>query len=137
MPGKTGKRAKGAEPCKECGHKIVGDFNRSRDGDRHPSCWLQWLDRKSGKGKMELDLAGLISRPLLPVEERRVGDGVRALQLPEPVTGKAQKLQIEQLLDGARALQSLDDLGLEANNRIEKAMQWLMAKAKRLEAAIS
>ena len=133
MPGKTGKRAKGAKPCKECGQKIVGDFHRNSDGDRHPNCWQQWWDRKNGKGQMELDLSGVISRPLLPVEERRIADGVEAVKLPEPKTDEERKAQVEKLFDGARALQSLDDLGPEANKRIDRAMQWLIAKAKRFE----
>jgi hypothetical protein len=53
MPGRTGKRAKLPSPCKECGKKIVGDFNRNSDGDRHPDCWRRWWDRKSGKHQKE------------------------------------------------------------------------------------
>lgn len=45
MSGKTGKRAKSPEPCKECGEKIVGDFHRNRGGDRHPDCWEKWYQR--------------------------------------------------------------------------------------------
>ena len=133
MPGKTGKRHKPPTSCVECGLKIVGDFMRDRAGDMHLECWQKRFDQKSGRGKMELKLGGLISRALLPIEERRIADGMAAIDLPEPKTEEEMKRQIEKLLDGARALQSLDDLGPEANDRIEKAMKWLMAKAKRLE----
>lgn len=136
MPGRTGKRAKPPAPCAECGLKIPGSFMRDGKRDFHEECWRLWWDRKNGKGKMELDLAGLISRPLLPIEERRIADGVAAVKLPEPQTAAEKKDQVGQLYDGARALQSLDDLGIEANKRIDKAMQWLIGKAKRLEGKI-
>jgi hypothetical protein len=134
MPGKTGKRAKSAAPCKECGKKIVGDFHRNSDGDRHPECWHRWWDFKNGQGKMELDLKGLVAKSLSYIEIRRIEDGMNAVALTEPKAKAEAQRQIEQLLDGARALQSLDDLGLEANKRIDKAMRWLIAKADRLKA---
>lgn len=46
MPGKTGKRSKAPAPCRECGQKIEGNFNRNRDGDRHPECWYKWYERQ-------------------------------------------------------------------------------------------
>jgi hypothetical protein len=39
MPGKTGKRAKGAAPCAACKQKIAGGFLRTQDGDFHELCW--------------------------------------------------------------------------------------------------
>jgi hypothetical protein len=87
---------------------------------------------------MELDLKGLIPRKLHPVERRRIRDGKRALFLPEPKTIHGMNGQIDILLDGARALQSLDDLGTpEANARAWKAMEWLMVKADRLREQVA
>lgn len=82
---------------------------------------------------MRPDLKGLAAGRLLPVERRRLRDGSRALRLPEPRTPGAARRQIDVLLDGARALQSLDDLGSPAaNKRAWRAMEWLLRKADRL-----
>jgi len=134
MPGKTGKRSKAPAPCKECGKQIVGDFNRSSDGDRHPECWKRWWDFKNGQGKMELDLKGLIAKSLSYIEIRRIEDATNAVALGEPKTKDEAQRQIEQLYDAARAIQSLDDLGHEANERLDRAMRWMIAKADRLKA---
>ena len=44
MPGKTGKRARRPSPCRRCGQKIEGSFNREREGDYHQECWWAMRD---------------------------------------------------------------------------------------------
>ena len=67
-----------------------------------------------------------------PVVLRRLEDGRKAMALPEPKTQKKIAEQIPVIEDGIRALQSLDDLGKEANKKACNDMDTLTAKLDRL-----
>lgn len=79
---------------------------------------------------------GKLPRPLYAVERRRLNDGRRALRLKEPRSLREMKVHLSITIDGARALQSLDDLGLKANESTYMAMLWLMRRAQELEREI-
>jgi hypothetical protein len=68
------------------------------------------------------------------VTRRRLADGARALALPEPTTYDEAQAQIDVVSDGMRALQSLDDLGEEANSKAERDFQTLSIKHATLTA---
>lgn len=71
--------------------------------------------------------------PVEPVVLRRLSDGRKAFDLPEPKTLAQAKKQLEQIGDGIRALQSLDELGGELDREIAEKERFLQAKYKRLE----
>ncbi len=64
------------------------------------------------------------------LDQRRLRDGEKAASLEEPTTVEEIKQQLEVICDGARALQSLDDLGSpEANQDAWDQMLALEARA--------
>jgi len=72
-----------------------------------------------------------------PVDQRRLRDGARALNLSKPRTRKEMKAALQVLWDGAVALQSVDDLGSpEANQQAWDDMLALQRKAQALERKI-
>ena len=62
-----------------------------------------------------------------PIDQRRLRDGALALEVStrEPKTADEIRRQLEIVGDGIAALQSLDDLGPEANARAERDQQML------------
>ena len=66
------------------------------------------------------------------VTARRLADGRKAMALPEPKTKAEADAQIPIVEDGIRALQSLDDLGKEVNDKAWDDMNALMDKLGRL-----
>jgi len=69
------------------------------------------------------------------IDQRRLRDGAAALEVsarqPETIAEVRQK--ISTVHDGIAALQSLDDLGPEANERVERDQQELWKRMKVLE----
>jgi len=69
------------------------------------------------------------------VDQRRLRDGASALEASAhmPQTIDETKRQIERVYSGIAALQSLDDLGPEANERAQRDEQELWKRMKALE----
>lgn len=74
-----------------------------------------------------------LRRELLPVERRRLQDGQRAMDLPTPITVNEMKAQLPIIDDGIRALQSLDDLGVELNKKTWRDMNELFKRKRKIE----
>jgi hypothetical protein len=71
------------------------------------------------------------------VDRRRLRDGAEALSLPEPQTLHEMKEQLQALMDGAVALQSMEDLGSpEANERAWNDMMELQRRHEALKRRI-
>lgn len=70
------------------------------------------------------------------VDQRRLRDGARAMTLTEVKSLIAKKEQLVEIADGIRALQSLDDLGEEANERAWNDMLELEKRHRKLEKEI-
>jgi len=74
---------------------------------------------------------------MIRTDEMRLQDGAKAIQAlagPEPVTLKEHEAQLKIVMQGARALQSLGDLGSDMENK--KAwndMNCLLRRMKALE----
>ena len=68
-----------------------------------------------------------MSNPPSPVDQRRLRDGASALEVSsrKPTTVDEVEQQLEVVSAGLAALQSLDDLGEEANARAERDQQEL------------
>lgn len=66
------------------------------------------------------------------LDQRRLADGKRTLELPDPISVAELEHQIEQIGNAVRALQSLDDLGPEANTRAWQYLQELTKRASGL-----
>ena len=69
------------------------------------------------------------------IDQRRLRDGATALEVSarQPETIDEVRQQISTVHDGIAALQSLDDLGPEANERAERDQQELWKRMKVLE----
>ncbi len=69
------------------------------------------------------------------IDQRRLRDGARALEVSsrEPETADEIRAQLEMVRDGIAALQSLDDLGEEANVRATRDQQELWKRYHALE----
>jgi hypothetical protein len=69
------------------------------------------------------------------IDQRRLNDGAAAITVSdsEPVTVDEVRRQISAVEDGIAALQSLDDLGVEANARARLNEQELWKRLKALE----
>lgn len=72
------------------------------------------------------------------IDQRRLRDGVRALDVSSrvPETLDEVRSQLEIVHDGIAALQSLDDLGEEANESAERDQQELWKRMKVLDARL-
>ena len=72
------------------------------------------------------------------VDQRRLRDGARALDVSSqmPDTIAEARRQIETVHDGIAAMQSLDDLGPEANAQAYRDEQELWRRLKTLEAQL-
>jgi hypothetical protein len=70
-----------------------------------------------------------------PIDQRRLRDGALALEVSvrEPETADEIREQLETIRDGIAALQSLDDLGEEANERATRDQQVLWKRCDVLE----
>ena len=68
-----------------------------------------------------------------PVTRRRLRDGAFAMGLPEPKTRAEAEKYLQHVYDGARALQSLDDLGVELNKKAMADMDSLDLRAKKVK----
>jgi hypothetical protein len=70
-----------------------------------------------------------------PIDQRRLCDGANALDVSSrtPQTIDEVRSQLETVSDGIAALQSLDDLGPEANERAERDQQELWKRYERLK----
>lgn len=68
-----------------------------------------------------------------PVTRRRLEDGERAMALPLPKTKEYAVDYVAAMHDGAVALQSLDDLGVELNKKAEADMMELERRAKKVK----
>jgi len=68
-----------------------------------------------------------MSNPPSMIDQRRLRDGAKALEVSarEPATADDVESQLEVVSAGIAALQSLDDLGEEANARAERDQQEL------------
>jgi hypothetical protein len=69
------------------------------------------------------------------IDQRRLHDGAKALDAssPEPTSAKEIREQLELVNAGIAALQSLDDLGPEANARAEHDQWELWKRLRALE----
>lgn len=73
------------------------------------------------------------------IDQRRLRDGATALEASNQASDQASETatnlidQISAVRDGIAALQSLDDLGPEANERAERDQQELWKRMKVLE----
>ena len=69
------------------------------------------------------------------IDQRRLNDGATALEVSgrEPETIDEVRRQISVIGDGIAALQSLDDLGAEANERAQRDEQELRKRMRTLE----
>jgi hypothetical protein len=71
------------------------------------------------------------------IDRRRLRDGAAASGLGEPQTREEVKEQLQQLADGIRAMQSLDDLGPEENARVWSEMTALGKKYDQLKVKLA
>lgn len=70
------------------------------------------------------------------VDQRRLRDGARALALPEPKTREEIDAALVVISDGILAMQSLDDLGEEANKKAHADLAELFRREERLKAQL-
>lgn len=76
-----------------------------------------------------------MSRPPSAIDARRLKDGATALDVSSRPAGTAAEIraQLEAVHDGIAALQSLDDLGPEANAKAHADEQELWRRMRALE----
>lgn len=70
------------------------------------------------------------------IDRRRLADGDRALALPEPLSPNEVENQLTVVLDGIRALQSLDDIGVEENRQAAEKLRTLEQRYADLKARL-
>lgn len=80
-----------------------------------------------------------MTKPPSMIDQRRLRDGAAALEASsrEGKTADEIRRQIELIHDGIAALQSLDDLGPEANERAYQDERALWKRLKALEARLT
>lgn len=68
-----------------------------------------------------------------PIDQRRLRDGELALTIPSPTTIEETRRQISAFRDGIAGLQSLDDLGSDANVYAGKLHDALQRRLRTLD----